>query len=56
MSYQILSATVASIFELKRNPMGTLKKGHGSAVAILNKNEPAFCIFRPIMNTDSGST
>ncbi|WP_323083759.1 hypothetical protein [Aeromonas jandaei] len=22
MSYQILSATVASIFELKRNPMG----------------------------------
>ncbi|HDO1355036.1 plasmid stabilization protein [Aeromonas caviae] len=47
MSYQILSATVASIFELKRNPMGTLKKGHGSAVAILNKNEPAFYCVPP---------
>lgn len=42
MSYQILSATVASISELKRDPLGTLKKGHGSAVAILKRNEPAF--------------
>ncbi len=25
MSYQILSATVASITKLKRNPIGTLK-------------------------------
>jgi len=36
MSNQIFSATAASITELKRNPMGTLKKGNGSAVAILD--------------------
>ncbi|MGE6120160.1 plasmid stabilization protein [Aeromonas media] len=47
MSYQILSATVASIFELQRNPMGTLKKGHGSTVAILNNNAPAFYCVPP---------
>ena len=34
MSYQILSAAAASITELKRNPMGTVKKGNGSAVAV----------------------
>ncbi|HHQ4448755.1 plasmid stabilization protein [Aeromonas caviae] len=49
MSYQILSATVAvaSISELKRNPVGTLKKGHGSAVAILDRNEPTFYCVPP---------
>ncbi|MDM5077240.1 plasmid stabilization protein [Aeromonas media] len=47
MSYQILSATVASISELKRDPLGTLKKGHGSAVAILKRNEPAFYCVPP---------
>ena len=33
--------------ELKRNPMGTLKKGNGSAVAILDRNEPAFYCVPP---------
>lgn len=47
MSYQLLSATAASITELKRNPMGTLKKGNGSAFAILNRNEPAFYCVPP---------
>lgn len=47
MSYQMLSATVASISELKLDPLGTLKKGHGSAVAILNNNEPAFYCVPP---------
>jgi antitoxin StbD len=47
MSNQILSATAASITELKRNPMGTLKKGNGSAVAILDRNEPAFYCVPP---------
>ena len=42
MSYQILSDTVASITELKRNPMGTVAAGEGFPVAILNRNEPAF--------------
>ncbi|MNG06567.1 primosomal protein DnaI [compost metagenome] len=47
MSNQILSATAASITELKRNPMGTLEKGNGSAVAILDRNEPAFYCVPP---------
>ncbi|MNC03068.1 primosomal protein DnaI [compost metagenome] len=47
MSNQTLSATVASITELKRNPMGILKKGDGSAVAILNRNKPAFYCVPP---------
>jgi len=32
----------ASITELKKNPMGTVAAGEGAAVAILNRNEPAF--------------
>lgn len=47
MSNQILSATAASITELKRNPMGTLKKGNGSAVAIIDRNEPTFYCVPP---------
>jgi len=42
MAHQILSETVASISELKRNPMGTVAAGDGFPVAILNHNEPAF--------------
>ncbi|MEA9438420.1 MULTISPECIES: type II toxin-antitoxin system Phd/YefM family antitoxin [Aeromonas] len=49
MSYQILSVTAASITELKRDPMGILKKGNGSAVAILNHNEPAFYCVPPAL-------
>lgn len=49
MSYQILSTTAASITELKRNPMGTVSEGDGNAVAILNRNEPAFYCVPPAL-------
>ena len=38
----VLAETTASVSELKRNPMGTVAAGDGAAVAILNRNEPAF--------------
>lgn len=42
MTHLILAETSASVSELKRNPMGTVAAGEGFAVAILNRNEPAF--------------
>lgn len=42
MAHLIFSETTASISELKRNPMGTVAAGEGAAVAILNRNAPAF--------------
>jgi len=42
MAHQILSEMVASISELKRDPMGTVAAGDGFPVAILNRNEPSF--------------
>jgi antitoxin StbD len=42
MAHIILAETSASISELKKNPMGTVAAGEGFAVAILNRNEPAF--------------
>ena len=42
MTHILLSNVVASISELKKNPMGTVAAGGGLAVAILNRNEPAF--------------
>ncbi|MGL4231677.1 MAG: type II toxin-antitoxin system Phd/YefM family antitoxin [Casimicrobium sp.] len=42
MTHTILSEVSASVSELKRNPMGTVAAGEGFAVAILNRNEPAF--------------
>ncbi|MBB5753909.1 type II toxin-antitoxin system Phd/YefM family antitoxin [Prosthecomicrobium pneumaticum] len=42
MAHRILAATTASVSELKKNPMGTVAAGEGFAVAILNRNEPAF--------------
>ena len=45
MAYALLARTAASVSELKKNPMGTVAAGDGFAVAILNRNEPAFyCI------------
>ena len=45
MAYTIHAHVTASVTELKRNPMGTMAAGNGGAVAILNRNEPAFyCI------------
>ncbi len=42
MSNLILAETTASVSELKKNPMGTVASGEGFAVAILNRNTPAF--------------
>ncbi|MDY0970779.1 plasmid stabilization protein [Siccibacter turicensis] len=49
MTFQILSKTAASITDLKRNPMGTVLEGQGDAVAILNRNEPAFYCVPPAL-------
>lgn len=42
MAHLLLASVAASITELKRDPMGTVSAGEGGAVAILNRNEPAF--------------
>ena len=42
MLNQVLSRYVASISDLKKNPMETVGNAHGDAVAILNRNTPAF--------------
>lgn len=42
MTHKIHAGVTASVTELKRNPMGTLAAGQGAAVAILNRNQPAF--------------
>jgi len=42
MPHAIQATVVASVSELKKNPMGTVAAGAGAAVAILNRNEPAF--------------
>ena len=42
MTFPMLADVAASITELKKNPMGTVAAGMGGAVAILNRNEPAF--------------
>ena len=56
MASPVLAETMASISELKRNPMGTVSAGDGGAVAILNHNEPAFyCVpaktYEALMNS-----
>lgn len=42
MTHIVLAEVTASVSELKKNPMGTVAAGDGAAVAILNRNEPAF--------------
>ena len=42
MPSQVLADVVASVSELKKNPMGTVAAGEGFPVAILNHNEPVF--------------
>ncbi|QDA35905.1 plasmid stabilization protein (plasmid) [Paracoccus liaowanqingii] len=42
MAYMIHAGVTASVTELRRDPMGTIAAGHGGAVAILNRNAPAF--------------
>ncbi|QIW15642.1 plasmid stabilization protein [Pasteurellaceae bacterium RH1A] len=43
----VLTNTVASITELKTNPMATVNAAAGQAIAILNRNEPAFYCVPP---------
>lgn len=42
MTNIVLAEMTASVSELKKNPMRTVAAGEGAAVAILNRNEPAF--------------
>lgn len=42
MTNLVLTNHIASISDLKANPMGTVNSAGGDAVAILNRNEPAF--------------
>lgn len=45
MTKQVLTRYVASISDLKKNPMETVSSGYGEPIAILNRNTPAFyCI------------
>jgi len=42
MNQIVHSRFIASISEFKKNPMGVVQSGEGEAVAILNRNKPAF--------------
>ncbi len=42
MTHIIHTRMTASITELKKSPMATMLAGKGEAVAILNRNTPAF--------------
>lgn len=42
MTYPLFTETVASISELKANPMKVVASGDGMPVAVLNRNQPAF--------------
>jgi hypothetical protein len=42
MAHQILAATIASVSELTKNPMGTVAAGEGFPVAILNTYSSPF--------------
>ena len=42
MTYPMLTETVASISELKVNPMKVVASGDGMPVAVLNRNQPVF--------------
>ena len=45
MTTRILTEAAASISELKANPMKVAMSADGEAIAVLNRNEPAFyCI------------
>jgi antitoxin StbD len=45
MSFEILSNVAASIAELKRNPLATIKSAHGEPLAILSNDKPVcYCI------------
>ena len=47
MTFPVLADVAASVTDLKRDPMGTLREGNGETVVILNRNEPAFYAVPP---------
>ena len=47
MTFPVLADVAASVTELKRDPMGTIRAGGGETVVILNRNEPAFYAVPP---------
>ena len=46
---QILTQQAASITDLKRDPMGIAQASEDGAVAILNRNQPAFYCVTPAL-------
>lgn len=42
MTTRVLAEVAASITEFKANPMKVANSAYGEAVAVLNRNEPAF--------------
>ena len=42
MAHRVLTEIAVSISGHKKNPMATVAAGDGIAVAVLNRNEPAF--------------
>ncbi len=42
MTSSIFAEVIASVSELKKDPMGTVAAGDGLPVAILNRNQPVF--------------
>ena len=42
MAHRVLAEIAVSISEHKKNPIATVAAGDGLAVAVLNRNEPAF--------------
>ncbi|MGP0173800.1 type II toxin-antitoxin system Phd/YefM family antitoxin [Pseudomonas sp. NCHU5208] len=49
MTYAILADVAASVTDLKKDPMGTIREGGGKTVVILNRNEPAFYAVPPAL-------
>ncbi|WP_181953399.1 type II toxin-antitoxin system Phd/YefM family antitoxin [Stutzerimonas kirkiae] len=47
MTFPVLADIAASVTDLKRDPMGTIREGQGETVVILNRNEPAFYAVPP---------
>jgi antitoxin StbD len=49
MAHQVLTNLAASITDLKKHPMQTVKSAHGEPLAILSHNEPVFyCVPAPV--------
>ncbi len=47
ITFAVLANVAASVTDLKKDPMGTLREANGETVVILNRNEPAFYAVPP---------